>query len=98
MVLLLSKILKNIFKFAIKLLWLPFALIVFNFNFIKNYFKGVDTMSALAVNWATLIQDGYKTFDEVPRKLKPQVAEVLIVLGCEDLITDDQYKPSKPQA
>lgn len=55
-------------------------------------------MTALAINWATLIQDGYKTFDEVPRKLKPQVAEVLISLGCEDLITDEKYKPKKEEA
>lgn len=50
-------------------------------------------MSALAINWATLIQLDEREFSKVPTRLKAQVAEVLISLGCEDLITDEAYKP-----
>lgn len=95
MVSLLNKITKSTIRFVGKLFWLPFAWVVFNFRFIVNYFKGDDCMSALAINWATLIQGGHKTFSEVPRKLKSQVAEVLISLGCEDLV-DPEYRPKEP--
>ena len=47
--------------------------------------KEVDTM---AVIYATLIVKGRKTFRQVPDKIKDQVRQVLVVLGCEELITE----------
>ena len=47
--------------------------------------KEVDTM---AVNYATLIVKGRKTFRQVPDKIKDQVRQVLVDLECEELITE----------
>ena len=48
--------------------------------------KEVETM---AIIYATLIVKGKKTYAQVPEKIKPQVKQVLIDLGCEDLITEE---------
>lgn len=42
----------------------------------------------MAVIYATLIVRGYKTFEQVPGLIKEQVAEVLIELEAEHLITE----------
>ena len=42
----------------------------------------------LAMLWANQIILGKKTFAQVPAKLKAQVREILIDLGCEDLIEE----------
>lgn len=56
----------------------------------------------MAMLFATKIILGKATFEQVPAKLKGQVAEILIYNGCEDLITDPDYLPkeynSKTQA
>lgn len=50
-------------------------------------------MCMIAMLWANEIMLGNYTFDEVPRRLKEKVAKILIDSGCEDLITDEAYKP-----
>lgn len=42
----------------------------------------------MATVYATLIVKGFKTYSQVPDKIKPQVREILIALECEDLITE----------
>jgi hypothetical protein len=42
----------------------------------------------MATVYVTLIINGYRTYDEVPAVLKPQVKEQLIVLGLEELVTE----------
>lgn len=56
---------------------------------LKILFKGVDV--EMAVVYATLIVKGFKTFEEVPTQIKPQVAEVLRELEAGHLVTDEQY-------
>jgi hypothetical protein len=46
---------------------------------------GVEDMATVYV---TLIINGYRTYEEVPAVLKPQVKEQLIVLGLEELVTE----------
>ena len=45
----------------------------------------------LAVTYATTIMWNVKTFDRTPKRLKSDVALILYVSGCEDLITDEKY-------
>ena len=45
--------------------------------------------------FASKIILGKATFDQVPRLLKQQVADLLTDSGCEDLITDPNYKPKE---
>ena len=42
-------------------------------------------MSNLAIIYADLIIEGYKTIDQVPAKIRPLVKEVLINLGHPEL-------------
>ena len=42
----------------------------------------------MAMIWAQQIMLGKKTYAQVPRLLKDKVKEVLIVSGCEDLVTE----------
>lgn len=42
----------------------------------------------LAMLWANQIILGKKTFAQVPVKLKEQVRQILIDLGCEELIEE----------
>ena len=51
-------------------------------------------MKNLAINYASLIVEGYKTFDTCPRLLKQGVADCLIAWGYPELITDTAYKPA----
>ena len=46
-------------------------------------FMGLSTV------YAYLIIDGERTYASVPKMLKKQVKEVLIVLGAEELAVDD---------
>ena len=48
-------------------------------------------VSNLAINTATLIFEGYKTFDKCHVKLKLDCAICLILWGAEDLITEEEY-------
>ena len=41
----------------------------------------------MAMLWATQIMQGKKTYAQVPRLLRQQVAEILRDAGCEELIT-----------
>lgn len=43
----------------------------------------------MAVVYATLIVKGFKTFDQVPVQIQPQVAEVLRELDASHLITPE---------
>ena len=43
----------------------------------------------MAMLWAQQIMLGKRTFNQVPRRLKDQVAEILRDSGCEDLITEN---------
>ena len=43
----------------------------------------------MAMLWAQQIMLGKRTFDQVPRRLKDRVAEILRDSGCEDLITEN---------
>lgn len=47
----------------------------------------------MAMLFASKIILGKATFDQVPRLLKSQVAEILIENGCEALITEEEYLP-----
>ena len=48
--------------------------------------KGGETMMAML--WAQQIMLGKKTFAQVPKLLKPQVAEILTDSGMEELIIE----------
>ena len=43
----------------------------------------------MAMLWAQQIMLGKKTYKQVPKLLKPQVAEILTDSGMEELIIDD---------
>lgn len=43
----------------------------------------------MAMLWAQQIMLGKRAFNQVPRRLKDQVAEILRDSGCEDLITEN---------
>lgn len=51
-----------------------------------NNVKEMNTM--LAMLWANQIIAGKKTYAQVPRLLKPQVAEILRDAGMEELIIE----------
>ena len=53
---------------------------------LQLFFK--EDVVMLAMLWANQIILGKKTFSQVPAKLKPQVREILIDAGCEDLIEE----------
>lgn len=61
------------------------------YKIIFIFTKGEDLMMAML--FASKIILGKATFDQVPRLLKAQVAEILIENGCEDLITEEEYLP-----
>ena len=42
----------------------------------------------MAMLYAQAVMQGKRTFDQIPVKLKDQVAEILRDSGCEDLITN----------
>lgn len=49
---------------------------------------GKEGVTMMAMLWAQKIMLGKKTYADVPRLLKEQVAEVLKESGMEDLITE----------
>lgn len=51
---------------------------------------GKEGTDMIAMLWAQRIIYGKKTYSQVPRLLKEQVAEILIECGCEDLITEEE--------
>lgn len=48
----------------------------------------------MAVVYATLIIKGKRVFHAIPTTIKRQVADVLIDMELEDLIDEDEYKPT----
>lgn len=85
----LLKLISNFLEFIV-------GLFCVGYDYTILYLKGFDNMenvSNLAINYASLIVDGYKTFASAHRRLKPEIAICLIAWGYEDLITEDQYKP-----
>lgn len=55
------------------------------------------TRSAIGDNYVRMIVDGRRTFDSVPKTKKQEVADKLIGMGREDLITDKDYLPQLPE-
>ena len=49
----------------------------------------------MAVIYATLIIKGKRVFHAIPTTIKRQVADVLIDMELEDLIDEEEYKPTK---
>lgn len=49
----------------------------------------------MAVVYATLIIKGKREFHSIPVKIKQQVADILIDMELEELIDEDEYKPTK---
>lgn len=56
----------------------------------------MENVSNLSINYASCIVSGYKTFAGAPRKLKPEIAFVLIEWGYPELVTEDAYLPKPP--
>lgn len=56
------------------------------------FIKGEEE-KMMAMLFASKIILGKANFEDVPVKLKEQVAEILIENGCEDLITEEEYLP-----
>ena len=52
--------------------------------------KGYE-VSAIAVNYAYLVEEGFYTFNKVNKKKKSDCALVLVLWGDEDLVTDEKY-------
>ena len=48
-------------------------------------------LSALAVNYAYLVEEGYYKFDDVPKSKKSDCAVALVLWGDEKLVTDSTY-------
>ena len=55
--------------------------------------KGVK-ISSMCVFYAYCIVDGIVDFDTCPKKLKNDTAYVLVSVGQQDLITDEEIKSS----
>lgn len=53
--------------------------------------------SAIGDNYARMIVSGKRTFESVPKSKKQEVADKLIEMGREDLITDKDYLPQIPE-
>ena len=48
-------------------------------------------LSALAVNYGYLVEEGYYKFDDVPKSKKSDCAVALVLWGDEKLVTDATY-------
>ena len=48
-------------------------------------------LSALAVNYGYLVEEGYYKFDDVPKSKKSDCAVALVLWGDEKLVTDPTY-------
>ena len=55
---------------------------------IRILFMNKEERLMMAMLWAQQIMLGKKTYDQVPRLLKPQVKEILIDSGYEELVTE----------
>ena len=55
---------------------------------IRILFMNKEEKLMMAMLWAQQIMLGKKTYDQVPRLLKPQVKEILIDSGYEELVTE----------
>ena len=55
--------------------------------------REVATISAIGYNYVRMIIAGKRTFDSVPTRVKQEVADKLIELGRDELITDPSYLP-----
>ena len=64
--------------------------IIKRFYYSFKLLKGLDNM---AMVYATLIVKGYKTFEQVPDVIKPQVREVLIQLDAAHLLPVEPEEP-----
>ena len=52
------------------------------------FFMNKEERLMMAMLWAQQIMLGKKTYVQVPRLLKPQVKEILIDSGYEELVTE----------
>ena len=60
-------------------------------NFFNNFiilFLNEEVQYMMAMLWANQIMLGKKTYNQVPRLLKPKVKELLIDAGYEELVTE----------
>ena len=57
-------------------------------SFLLRLLFGKGGTDMMAMLWAQQIMLGKKTYDQVPKLLKPQVKEILIDSGCDNLITE----------
>lgn len=51
-----------------------------------------ELRAMVALLWANKIIALDKSFEQVPAGLKKQVAKELKIAGCDELITEEQYK------
>lgn len=56
------------------------------FNIFAKFLFGKDEIIMMAMLWAQKIMLGKKTYEDVPRLLKEQVAEILRESGMEELL------------
>lgn len=56
------------------------------FNLFTKLIFGKDEIIMMAMLWAQKIMLGKKTYEDVPRLLKEQVAEILRESGMEELL------------
>ena len=62
-----------------------------NMSEVKTPNGAIMEISSLAINYANVIMWGMKPFSKAPKRLKSDIALILYVNGCEDLITDETY-------
>ena len=62
-----------------------------NMSEVKTPNGAIMEISSLAINYANVIMWGMKPFNKAPKRLKSDIAVVLYISGCEDLITDETY-------
>lgn len=62
------------------------------FDLIMPQIVNGQEVSSVAYFYAYMIMEGKTTFARCPKVLKEDCAFVLVVLDCEYLITDEQYK------
>ena len=56
----------------------------------SEVFKGYEVKST-SIIYAELILEGYCTFNNVARYFKADTALVLVLMGAEELVTDEKY-------
>lgn len=66
-------------------IWKSFKMALFD-AILSMFFDGKD-LETMDVVYATLIQEGYKTIDNVkPESMKKKVCDILLVLGLPELV------------